>query len=144
MLTITQALKYINTKHEGQVDKLGVPYIWHLIRVARKLKNRNEKLLALLHDVIEDTDTSIEEIKALGVCDEIIEALDLLTHKENVPYEEYIRDISTNPLAKTVKLADLADNSNAERLGKLPLELQTKLKNKYDIAFSILNKNDNI
>jgi len=138
MLTIRQALKYVNTKHASQTDKLGVPYIWHLIRVARKLKHKNEKLLALLHDVIEDTDTNIEEIKALGVCDEIIEALGLLTHKENVPYEEYIRNISTNPLAKAVKLADLSDNSNAERLEKLPLEIQTKLKNKYDIAFSIL------
>ena len=140
MITISKTLKFVKNKHAGQVDKSGVSYIWHLIRVARKVKNKDEKITALLHDVLEDTPTTIEELKEIGVPDEIIEVLKLLTHKKDVPYEEYVRNISKNSLAKTVKLADLSDNSNPERLEKLPTDVQVKLKNKYERAFAILHE----
>jgi (p)ppGpp synthase/HD superfamily hydrolase len=129
----------VKDKHNGQVDKSGVPYIWHLIRVARRVKSTDEKILALLHDVVEDTDTSFDEVRKIGASEEIINALRLLTHEKGVDYEEYVKGISKNSLAKTVKLADLADNSNPERLEKLPEDTRNRLISKYKMAFSILS-----
>lgn len=139
MLSTEIALEFTMDKHKEQVDKSGAPYIEHLIRVAGKVKQTDEKIVALLHDVVEDTDTTLSEIKSLGATEEIIEALDLLTHKKGSNYNDYIRSIAKNTLALTVKLADLADNTDPQRMEKLPYDLKQKLTKKYELALSILH-----
>ncbi len=140
MVTVRKTLEFAKNKHKGQVDKCGVPYIWHVIRVARRVKRTDEKIAALLHDVVEDTDTSFEEIRDLGVSEKIIGAIDLLTHRSGMIYEEYVRNIAKNALAKTVKLADLADNTDPKRMEKLPCDLKQRLLKKYETASLILQE----
>ena len=80
MLSVETALRIAIDKHKGQVDKSGAPYIEHVIRVADKVKGDEEKIVALLHDVVEDTCTTLEEIKRFGAGDEVLKAIDLLTY----------------------------------------------------------------
>lgn len=140
MITLKNVLQFAKAKHQGQVDKSGAPYVQHVIRVARKTKSLDEKILALLHDTLEDTETTLEEIIDLGVDNKIIEALQLLTHQKGSDYQEYLTKIKKNSLAKTVKLADIADNLDPQRLEKLPLELRERLEKKYQLALAILHE----
>lgn len=104
------------TAHEGQVDKAGKPYIQHPAHVAAAVEGDNAKAVAWLHDVVEDTSTAFEDLSAAGINDEVIAALKLLTHDKSVPYMDYVAKVKTNDLARTVKLADLAHNSDLTRL----------------------------
>ncbi|HEX9060316.1 MAG TPA: GTP pyrophosphokinase [Clostridia bacterium] len=140
MVTVRKTLELAKNKHKGQVDKCEIPYIWHVIRVARRVKRTDEKIVALLHDVVEDTDTSFEEIRKLGVSEEIIDAIDLLTHRKGVVYEEYVRNIAKNALARAVKLADLADNTDPKRMERLPYDVKQRLLKKYETALLILQE----
>ncbi len=140
MISIEIALEFAMNKHKGQLDKGGAPYIGHVIRVAERVKSDEEKIVALLHDVVEDTNTTLEDIKSLGVGEEIIKAIDLLTHKKDADYDEYIRNIAGNALAKSVKLADLADNSDPKRMEKLQIDIRERLLGKYRRALTILNE----
>lgn len=117
--SLKMALDLARRKHEGQKDKAGDDYIFHPVTVALQCKTTEAKTAALLHDVLEDTDTSIEELESLGFGWQIIEALSLLNHDENKTYEEYIKHIkeSDNRIAIEVKLADLTNNMDTERLG---------------------------
>lgn len=110
-----RAMRLAYRAHDGQVDKAGVPYIFHPIHLAEQMTTEACVCVALLHDVVEDSDVTIEEIAALFPA-EVTEAVRLLTHDESVPYLDYIRALRANPLARTVKLADLAHNSDESRL----------------------------
>ena len=114
--------------HRGQIDKAGKPYILHPLRVMLSGKTENEMICGVLHDVIEDTPVSIEMLAAEGFSQTILDALLLLTHEHNVPYQDYIASISRNPLAVQVKLYDLHDNLNRERLGILTLEDERRME----------------
>lgn len=103
--------------HRGQKRKNGLPYLLHPFRVMLRMKTEKEMIVAILHDVIEDTSVTLADLKAKGFCEDILTALDLLTKKKAQDYEEYIASISRNPLARKVKIADLEDNMN---LGELP------------------------
>ena len=127
-------------KHKDQTDKNGAPYILHPLRVAARLEAPSEKIVALLHDVLEDTDMTVEELKECGATGEQIAALQLLTHKKQEPYRTYLARIKQNPLALAVKLADLADNSDPERLARLPIEQAERLRLKYEAAFAFLRE----
>lgn len=140
-MTLQSALSYAELKHAGQVDKNGCPYIEHPIRVASYVDGETAKIVAVLHDVLEDTDATIDELRASGADDTIIEALSLLCHSDDQPYLQYIKAISMNPLAKSVKLADLADNTDEYRLMLLPEETRDRLVRKYRQAFELLNTN---
>lgn len=113
---IKKALKIAFAAHKNQVDKSGIPYIFHPYEVAQQMTTEYEICTALLHDVIEDTDVTAEDLRAAGFPENILEALLLLTHDETVPYEVYIQAIKINPLARAVKIADLTHNSNPDRL----------------------------
>ena len=102
--------------HKNQVDKSGMPYVFHPFHLAEQMKDENTTIVALLHDVVEDTNIGFDEISEMGFTDEIIEALKLLTHDKSIPYEEYIAKIKTNEISKAVKLADLTHNSDLSRL----------------------------
>ena len=103
--------------HHGQLDKAGVPYIFHPIHLAEQMEDETACCAALLHDVVEDTDYTLEDLEKLGFSPQVLEAVALLTHADDVPYLEYVAKLKHNPIAKAVKLADLDHNSDMTRLG---------------------------
>ena len=131
-----KAMKLIYEKHNGQLDKSGLPYVYHPLHVAESMEDENATLVALLHDIVEDTDMTFEELEKLNFNREVIEALKLLTHEEGVEYFDYIKRISTNELAVKVKLADLKHNSDLTRLNQVTeKDLQRVEKYKKSIAY---------
>ncbi len=128
--------KFAEEKHRGQTDKAGMPYIGHPRAVAAKLSGETEKIAALLHDTVEDTDTTVDEIRGL-FGDEVAEAVQCLTHEEGVPYMEYVARIKENPLARKVKLADLSHNMDLSRLPEITEKDQKRLE-KYRAAYEML------
>lgn len=135
---INLALKIAFEAHKNQVDKNGTPYVFHPYELATKMETENEIILALLHDVVEDSDMTLGELREMGFDGEIIEALSLLTHDERLSYEDYIERIKENQLARCVKLADLAHNSNENRLAKVDSATKKRLA-KYQRAIEVLN-----
>lgn len=132
--------------HRGQIDKAGKPYILHPMRVMLAGKTENEMICGILHDIIEDTPVSIEMLAEEGFSDTILTALRLLTHDRSTPYQEYIEAITQNPLAIQVKLYDLHDNLNRERLGILTLEDEhrmSKYKKSQDYLLRFLDNDIN-
>ena len=111
-----KALKICFNAHINQVDKTGLPYVFHPFHLAEQMNTEDEVCVALLHDTVEDTDITFEDLINEGFNDNIISALKLLTHNDDTPYMEYIYKIKTNPLARKVKLADLYHNSDLTRL----------------------------
>ena len=110
------ALKLCFAAHKDQQDKSGMPYVFHPFHLAEQMQTEETTIVALLHDVVEDTDYTLEDLAAMGFGPVVIEALSLLTHDEDVPYMDYVRTIKNNPVAKEVKLADLQHNSDLSRL----------------------------
>lgn len=109
------AEQYATEKHMGQVDRAGVPYVEHPRAVAGMLDGETERIVAWLHDTVEDTDATIDEIRRL-FGDEVAVAVDHLTHRKGEPYMNYIRRVKENELARKVKLADLEHNMDLSRL----------------------------
>lgn len=123
--------------HEGQVDKTGVPYIFHPFHLAESMTDENSTIVALLHDVIEDTDWTIDDLEKEGFNEDILTALKLMTHNPAEPYMDYISKLSTCPVARQVKLADLYHNSDRTRVEN-PDEKMLKRWEKYDRAIQLL------
>lgn len=115
--------------HYGQYDKSGVPYIYHPIHLAEQMETEPECIVALLHDVVEDTDITFEELEK-EFSTEVIEALKLLTHDKSVPYMDYVKNLKSNPISRKVKLADLRHNSDKTRLDEIT-EKDRKRNEKY-------------
>ena len=134
-----KALKLCFDAHKEQVDKSGVPYVFHPFHLAEQMKDEVTTVAALLHDVVEDTDISFEDLEKQGFSDEIINALKLLTHDENTPYMEYVGEIKKNSIATKVKLADLRHNSDLSRLSVVD-EKALKRREKYQKAKAILEE----
>lgn len=122
--------------HMNQFDKAGVPYIFHPIHVAEKMNTENECIVALLHDVVEDTNVTFEQL-GKEFSKEVIEALILLTHDKDVDYMEYIKKIKENHIARNVKIADIIHNSDETRLDEIkPKDIIRR--NKYKKALEFL------
>ena len=102
--------------HRGQVDKAGEPYILHPLRVMLELKDEAGRIAAVLHDVIEDTRITVDDLREGGYSEEVLRALEALTRREGESYQDFIERVAADPLARRVKLADLADNLDAGRL----------------------------
>lgn len=122
---------------KDQLDRGGLPYVFHPFHLAEQMKDESTTVVALLHDVVEDTDCCIEDIEAMGFGTNICDALRLLTHDKSVPYMDYVRRIKENPIAATVKLADLRHNSDMSRLNSVDEEDQERVE-KYREAIRIL------
>lgn len=133
-----RAIEIANRVHTSQVDKGGHPYIDHSIRVMNQMESVEEKIVAVLHDVIEDGGIILDELKSQGFSDAEIEAIDLLTHKPEMSYEAYIEGIRGNPLAKKVKLADLRDNMDLSRIPN-PTAKDIERVEKYQRALDVLS-----
>jgi (p)ppGpp synthase/HD superfamily hydrolase len=113
---LTTALNIAIKAHEGQFDKGGVPYILHPIRIMLGMNTLEEKVVALLHDVVEDSPITHEELAGYGFSEDILDAVRRLTHLPDVSYDDYVTKILESPVARTVKLGDLRDNMNITRL----------------------------
>ncbi len=131
------ALKLCFDAHKDQLDKSGLPYVFHPFHLAEQMETEDTTVVALLHDVVEDTDRTFEDLAAMGFGDRVIEALRLLTHDPAVPYMDYVAAIKPNPIARAVKLADLAHNTDLTRLDTV--DEKTLLRNeKYQQAIALL------
>ena len=124
--------------HKNQVDKSGIPYVYHPYHLAEHMDDEYTICVALLHDVIEDTDITLEELISQGFPSEITDALALLTHDDSVPYLDYVRKIKENSIAAKVKLADLRHNSDNTRLERV-MAKDLERNEKYIDAIKILN-----
>ncbi len=110
------ALAIARKAHAGQVDKAGVDYIQHPLYVASQVKTEQEKAVALLHDVLEDSDITAADLLAYGLSNEVVTAVQTLTKKKGQSYQDYLEKVKSNNLARVVKLADLKHNSDLSRL----------------------------
>jgi len=119
MPTLEDAIALAVQAHRGQVDKAGQPYILHPLRMLFRLESEDERIVAVLHDVIEDTPTTFADLRALGYAEEILQALDCVTRRPDETYEQFIERAAANPLARRVKLADLEDNMDLRRMRAL-------------------------
>lgn len=134
-----KAMQLCFEAHKDQLDKSGLPYVFHPFHLAEQMKDETTTVVALLHDVIEDTDLTLNDIAEEGFGDEVVQALSLLTHEDDVPYMDYVAKIKNDPIAKTVKLADLAHNSDLSRLDVVD-EKALKRREKYQKAIAFLNE----
>ncbi len=132
-----EAMKIAYAAHHGQVDKGGIPYIFHPIHLAEQMEDEYTTCVALLHDVVEDTCVTLEELSK-SFPKEIVDAIDAMTHRENEPYLEYVARVKLNPIAKAVKLADLRHNSDEGRLENASEATLAYFREKYRKAFEIL------
>ena len=132
------ALSIARKAHEGQLDKAGVDYIEHPIYVASQVDTEEEKAVALLHDVIEDSPVSAEGLLQAGLPETVVTAVQVLTKKKEQDYQTYLETVKKNLLARVVKLADLKHNSDLSRLSSITEKDRERLK-KYKKAIDFLS-----
>ena len=131
-----KAINIAYNAHMGQIDKFGIPYIFHPMHLAEQMDTEEECIVAILHDVVEDTVITFNQLEE-DFSGRVIEALKLLTHDKSVPYDDYIINLKDNPIAKKVKLADLKHNSDSSRLEHITTKDINRLE-KYKNALNIL------
>lgn len=134
-----KALKLMYETHKEQKDKSGLPYVFHPFIVASQMDDENSTVVALLHDVVEDSDVTIKEISDMGFSKDVIDALSLLTHSKEEDYYQYIKKIALNSIAKKVKIADLTHNSDITRLNNVTEKDLERLE-KYKKSLDYLKK----
>lgn len=133
-----KAYQIASCAHAGQVDKAGQCYFLHPLRVADRCQTAQAKIVALLHDTIEDTDVTAEYLRQEGFPDEIVAAVLSVTKERGETYEDFIARVARNPIGREVKLADLEDNMNVGRLSKLTAA-DIARTHKYRIAWDYLH-----
>lgn len=136
-----KAIKLMFEKHKDQVDKSGMPYVFHPFHLAEQMDDEETTITALLHDIVEDTDTTFDDLRELGFSDNVINALKLMTHDKNVDYFEYVKKISKNPIARKVKIKDLEHNMDTSRLDEVTDKDLERVK-KYKKCYKYLLNNN--
>lgn len=132
-----RAMQIAYRAHHGQTDRSGVPYVFHPFHLAEQMETEETTVAALLHDVAEDTELTLDDLREMGIPERVLEALALLTHDPAVPYLEYVARLKDNEIARAVKLADLKHNSDLTRLNRVgPRDLERV--EKYRQAMEIL------
>jgi hypothetical protein len=116
MATIEKALQMAAKAHEGQTDKEGLPYILHPLRVMHGVKGLDAQIVAILHDVIEDTSVTLDDLRTAGFSETILAAVRSVTHGKDESYADYVVRCKPDPIGRQVKLADLEDNSRLSRM----------------------------
>lgn len=132
-----KALKLCFEAHKDQVDKTDMPYVFHPFHLAEQMTDEPTTIVALLHDVIEDTDYTLADLTEMGFDREVLEAIALMTHAPEVEYMDYVAHIKDNPIAKAVKLADLRHNSDLSRMDTVD-EYALRRNEKYKKAIALL------
>lgn len=135
------AMKVCFDAHKEQTDKAGIPYVFHPIHLAEQMDDEDTTAVALLHDVIEDSPWTIDELGKMGFNDTVLKAIEWLTHDESIPYMEYVKKIKENPVARAVKLADLRHNSDLSRLNLVDEKSLARVE-KYKKAIQLLENDD--
>ena len=135
-----KALQLSFTAHKDQTDKSGMPYVFHPFHLAEQMPDENTTIVALLHDVIEDTPYTLDDLRAMGF-NEVLDALALMTHDKRIPYMDYVAKIKGNKIARTVKLADLKHNSDLSRLNNVDEKAMKRIE-KYRQAIALLSEPD--
>ena len=136
-----KAIRLCFEAHKDQTDKSGLPYVFHPFHVAEQMTDEKTTVTALLYDVIEDTDYTMEDLRQMGFEEDVLEALSLMTHDKSTPYLAYVRKIKDNPIARQVKLADLKHNSDLTRLDVIDEKSLARVE-KYREAIRILTEEE--
>ena len=137
MNDIERAIIIAVNAHQGQKEKAGTPYVFHPLGLMLKQNSQEARIVAVLHDVVEDTDINLAYLAEAGFSDSVLCAIELLTHDKNTEYMDYIEALSHNSIAKSVKLADLADNLDISRIPN-PTEKDYQRLEKYKKAYKFL------
>ena len=119
MATLEKAIAIAATAHEGQKDKAGTSYILHPIRLMLKMETEAERIVAVLHDVVEDSELTLDALRQYGFSETVVEAVDSVTSRAGETYEAFIDRARQNPIGRKVKIADLEDNMNLMRMHTL-------------------------
>lgn len=135
---VKKAINIAYKAHMGQKDKFGIPYIFHPMHLAELMDTEEETIVAILHDVVEDTNVTFKDLEK-EFSPLIVKALKLLTHSKGKTYKQYILDLKDNPIARKVKLADLEHNSDITRLNRITILDKIRIR-KYAKAIKELNK----
>lgn len=133
MANLEKAIVIATNAHIGQLDKGGAPYILHPMRVMMRMETIPGKILALFHDIVEDTHINIEDLTNEGFSDAVIDGVDCITKRNGESYNNYIERVISNPLSAECKLEDMRDNSNIYRILKVKKE-HIKMITKYHKA----------
>ena len=133
----SMAMKVCFDAHKEQLDKSGIPYVFHPFHLAEQMKDEISACVALLHDVVEDTDITIADLRNMGFPEKVLSAVQTMTHERDVPYFDYIEKIKTNPVSIKVKLADLRHNSDPSRCETIDSRMEERFE-KYKKAIAIL------
>ncbi len=142
MPTIEDAILWATEVHRGQVDKSGNPYILHPIRVMMRMTSPEARIVAILHDTIEDSDHTLDDLRELGYDEPIIAAVDAISRREDESYEEFIQRLKPNPLARRVKLGDLLDNMDLRRANPVVAEKDAERLARYQRAWIELTQDN--
>ena len=134
-----KALMLCFEAHKEQLDKSGMPYVFHPFHLAEQMPDEDCTVVALLHDVMEDTEYGVEDLRALGFSEAVLTALMLMTHEDDTPYLDYVAALKSNPIARTVKLADLKHNSDLTRLSVVT-DKDLQRAEKYKKAIQLLEE----
>ena len=137
MPDLEEAIRIAVEAHRGQKDRAGAPYILHPLRMMFRLQTDAERMAAVLHDVVEDTDWTLEALRERGFPDEVVTAVDHLTRREGESYEDFTRRAGQHPVARRVKIADLEDNMDVRRTGTVS-EKDAERLNRYLRAWRAL------
>ena len=136
---LDKAIQIAAQAHAGQTRKNGSPYVLHPIRVMLRQQDPEAMIAGVLHDVVEDTDVTLEDLQREGFSEDVLATIRLLTHEDGVPYADYVDAIADNPIARAVKLADLEDNMNVRELPSVTDRDLTRMA-KYHKAWQALSK----
>jgi (p)ppGpp synthase/HD superfamily hydrolase len=127
MPSLEDAIILAASAHRGQRDKAGRPYILHPLRMMLRLQTDEERLVAVLHDVVEDSDVTLDDLRRQGYGERIVAAVDRLTRREGESYDDFVARAAADPLARAVKVADLEDNLDTTRLAEITERDQERL-----------------
>jgi GTP diphosphokinase / guanosine-3',5'-bis(diphosphate) 3'-diphosphatase len=139
MSNLAKAIRIAAVAHEQQTDKAGEPYVLHVLRVMMNVQGEDQRIVGVLHDLIEDTDWTLDQLRAEGFTDAVVEAVDALTHRPDEDYFDFARRAAQTPLAFPVKRADLHDNLDMSRI-PAPTQRDWDRIEKYDRALVLLDE----
>nr|WP_042194306.1 HD domain-containing protein [Kibdelosporangium sp. MJ126-NF4]CEL21235.1 Guanosine-3',5'-bis(Diphosphate) 3'-pyrophosphohydrolase [Kibdelosporangium sp. MJ126-NF4]CTQ96198.1 Guanosine-3',5'-bis(Diphosphate) 3'-pyrophosphohydrolase (EC 3.1.7.2) [Kibdelosporangium sp. MJ126-NF4] len=137
---LDDAIRIARDAHAGQVDKSGKPYIDHPLRVLARVKGAHAQMAAVLHDVIEDTPVTADDLRAQGCPENVVTAVVALSKVKDEAMPDHLRRVAADPIAVQVKRADIADNTDPVRLAALDTETQNRLREKYAEAIRLLDE----
>ena len=141
MSNLDKAIVIATNAHAGQLDKAGQPYILHPLRLMFRFQAEVERIVAVMHDVVEDSEVTLDDLRSFRFSEQIIEAIDYLTKKEGETYTDFITRVSSNDIASKIKAEDIKDNLDLTRLDKIGEKDLARIK-KYHSALAYLTSRD--